>query len=124
MEFFRNFIRFGAAILPLGFQLKTREIKTLLVLSILLALEGFEMHYISGSHSRPPLPHKIPLRITYGLVQGRGRALPSFSPNFPAAWIIQKLRLLEMGLVWCEVDESFKSSKMTTYQSKIVHMET
>ena len=36
----------------LGFLLKTREIKTLLVLSILLALEGFEMHHISGSHSQ------------------------------------------------------------------------
>lgn len=44
----------------LGFLLKTREIKTLLVLSILLALEGFEMHHISGSHSRPPQPLKNP----------------------------------------------------------------
>ena len=77
----------------LGFLLKTREIKTLLVLSILLALEGFEMHHISGSHSRPPQPHKIPLRITYGL-QGRGRALPSFSPNFPAVWIIPEITTL------------------------------
>ena len=66
----------------------------MLVLSILLALEGFEMHYISGSHSRLPQPHKIPLRITYGLVQGRGRALPSFSPNFPAAWIIPEIMTL------------------------------
>ena len=57
---FRNFIRFGAAIHPLGFQLETRKIRTLLVLSILLALEGFEMHHISGSHSRPPHPHKNP----------------------------------------------------------------
>ena len=85
----------------LGFLLKTREIKTLLVLSILLALEGFEMHHISGSHSRPPQPHKIPLRITYGL-QGRGRALPSFSPNFPAVWIIPEITTLgnRPGLVW------------------------
>ena len=40
----------------LGFQLETRKIKTLLVLSILFALEGFETRYISGSQSRPPQP--------------------------------------------------------------------
>ena len=61
-----------------------------------------------------------------GLFKAEGARFQVFLPIFLLHGSFQKLRLLEIGLVvvWCEVDESFKSSKMTTYQSKIVHMET
>ena len=52
--------------------------------------------------------------------KAEGARLQVFLPIFLLYGSFQKLRLLEIGLVWCEVDESLKSSKMTTYQYKTV----
>ena len=52
--------------------------------------------------------------------KAEGARFQVFLPIFLLYGSFQKLRLLEIGLVWCEVDESLKSSKMTTYQYKTV----